>query len=121
MSAICNCPSENSKNMVVMPSTSPSNQKDTSGNLQQPGNNLISAFELRKKVEQYRDAMTSDEISKCNTIISEFEKALFDGKQMGYFNVSITDKMKKNLLKLGYWCGYEVRPDGQERGWVTFA
>jgi hypothetical protein len=65
--------------------------------------------------------MTPDEISRCSVIISELEKALIDGKEIGYFQVSLNDKMKRNLLKLGYWCGFEVGPTGVERGWVTFA
>lgn len=114
MASSCGCTNDNPKNVVIN-----NVRSDISGVVQPPV--LISAFDLRKRVENSRDAMTTDEFCRCSAIICEFEKMLLEGKQVGYFQVAVTDKMKKNMLKLGYWCGTEVKPDGQERGWVTFA
>lgn len=80
--------------------------------------NLTTATELRKKVEDNLNVMTPDEVARCSLIISEFEKALMKGQQICYFNVSLNDKMKRNLLKLGYRCGFEV---GKKTGWISFA
>jgi len=111
---------ENPKNIVVNSNQTTKNQ-DVSGNYQGIECNLISAAELKRKVEISRNAMTPDEISRCSLIISELEKALIEGKNFAYFNVSFSDKMRRNLFKLGYWCGSEVDPSGQERNWVKFS